>query len=225
MRSLHTTAAFAPPPEPSPVIPAYAQSLRNLYTGTGTGTSLRTDNSPVVPVRAVRRVLATPRELSPAPTPRRNKLAKAFSGLFKRRKDRDEHRAEEKESLVPGVSRARTFSTSLSIRRRGSVKVESKEKKVKKSKNKGIEHRAIVRRSHSFSGFVPAYATSDDDDDEAYGGPSDELAHEAILIALSQTAEWTFERLDAAETRELEEFVDREGDGYDADGNEIGVAR
>ncbi|KAJ7175224.1 hypothetical protein C8R43DRAFT_943490 [Mycena crocata] len=34
----------------------YATSTKSLYTGTGTGTSLRTNYSPIVPLRAVRRV-------------------------------------------------------------------------------------------------------------------------------------------------------------------------
>ncbi|KAJ7137386.1 hypothetical protein C8R43DRAFT_955586 [Mycena crocata] len=34
----------------------YATSTKSLYTGTGTGTSLKTNHSPIVPLRAVRRV-------------------------------------------------------------------------------------------------------------------------------------------------------------------------
>ncbi|KAJ7333942.1 hypothetical protein DFH08DRAFT_814013 [Mycena albidolilacea] len=63
----------------------YAASMKSLYTGTGTGTILKTNQAPIIPVRIVPRVLedepATP---LPAKTRGWKALKKIVPGLFRR---------------------------------------------------------------------------------------------------------------------------------------------
>ncbi|KAJ7788656.1 hypothetical protein B0H14DRAFT_3503954 [Mycena olivaceomarginata] len=92
-------ATVIPPIEPSfpfptpPIIRAppvakrrrYAASMKSLYTGTGTGTILKTNQAPIIPVKIVPRVLddepATP---LPAKTSGWKALKKIVPGLFRR---------------------------------------------------------------------------------------------------------------------------------------------
>ncbi|KAF8180726.1 hypothetical protein K438DRAFT_2171082 [Mycena galopus ATCC 62051] len=171
----------------------YATSMKSLYTGTGTGTSLKTNRAPIVPLQAVPRVVeegpATPLPppLPPviAPRERWDSIKKIVPGLFRRHTARPLlDRANDAESAcatatahtqptasfsAESSSSARTRGRALSIRSFKSSKSKGKMRAA------GIENvpllpvRAVPAtprpRVHSFSGYLADSELVDEEDE------------------------------------------------------------
>ncbi|KAJ7779419.1 hypothetical protein DFH07DRAFT_936256 [Mycena maculata] len=172
------TFTFPMPPFIAPPPPGkkrrYAASLKSLYTGTGTGTSLKTNCAPIVPVQLVRRDLCDELEVPEKGKSRRGwlKLKKLVPGLFHRPSapatrplsplDFDSMPPLTPTAPATGFSMppasASTRTRALSIRSFRSTKA-SKSKG--KARAIGIENRppplpvrAVRPRGYSFSGYL-----------------------------------------------------------------------
>ncbi|KAJ7636579.1 hypothetical protein FB45DRAFT_1001622 [Roridomyces roridus] len=145
----------------------YASSLKSLYTGTGTGTSLRTNIAPVVPVQLVRR--GTPPPTLMPTKPQRTFSFRALSGLFRRPTANavDFHN-------MPPMNPTRAVHTypppPLAVRKRALSIRSFRSTKSKGKAPLGIENiptppvvpvRGARVRVHSFSGYLSDYEETD----------------------------------------------------------------
>ncbi|KAJ7219798.1 hypothetical protein B0H12DRAFT_1329207 [Mycena haematopus] len=186
------TDPHAIPPDPlhfppPPIIDAppfckrrrYAASMKSLYTGTGTGTVLKTNRAPIIPVKTVPRVLEDqPVTPLPAKASSRswNTLRKMVPGLFRRPAT---HVANEAQNTavdftsVPSQSFSTTPASSmrtraLSIRSFKSSKAKGKGRAAEIENIPPLPTRAAPtspRRVHSFSGYLADSELPDDEDE------------------------------------------------------------
>ncbi|KAJ7138581.1 hypothetical protein C8R46DRAFT_1321529 [Mycena filopes] len=208
----------ATPPAPSP--PAtiilsrpppgkkrrYARSVKSLYTGTGTGTSLKTNHSACPTLRTVRRELLEPVVAPVQPVPKANawqRVRKLIPGIFPRPTtaspstfdatplSSSDNTSDDAASCSPTFSRAR-----------GALSIRSFRSTLSKSKSKGIENRPAPpplvharARVHSFSGYLAetGYYLADEYDDDA----ADEDETDAEMIAIHREALRTTLRVNA----------------------------
>ncbi|KAJ7657200.1 hypothetical protein DFH06DRAFT_1328025 [Mycena polygramma] len=198
-----TPGSLAAPPFPPPPLISmpppgknrrYARSIKSLYTGDGTGTSLKTNRATVIPVKAV------PRDLTaePAtPPPKRSgwrALKKIIPGLFPRPTTRAPQPLETNVggTNIPAAPPVHTRSTSfsavstfgrtrtLSIRSFKSSKSKGKARAVGVGNIPPVPVRAAPRaRVHSFSGYLT---------DSELGNDEDETDPEMTLIGLEALA-------------------------------------
>ncbi|KAJ7689188.1 hypothetical protein B0H17DRAFT_1135226 [Mycena rosella] len=203
------TAAAAPAVFPTPPVISlpppgkkrrYAVSVKSLYTGPGTGTSLKTNCAPVVPVQLVRRKdlgLGEPE----VDTQRRrwplNALKKIVPGLFPRPAANTprtplgpsgnfELPALPKSSTTPPSARGRA----LSIRSFKSGK--KKARAAVDAENRPPLPRARIQ---SFSGFLAEAAAEEDEEDAEMTA----ITREAIQTALRLNEEYEFAFVDPSQ--------------------------
>ncbi|KAJ7479477.1 hypothetical protein FB451DRAFT_1239074 [Mycena latifolia] len=192
-------ADFPPAPKLNKI---YPHSTKSMYFSASSAISIRTTRTVVIPVRAVRPESRVEAPVGAVPQRRSSWLKKMVPGMLRRRSRRamqveDTFAGGEEGDSVPLVRAGHTKSLSLGSRPR--------------TKANGIENRPPPRtrhrRSRSFSG--PIYRPEDEDDSEL----DDDMpeVREALRVNAGIHARgYRYERLDAAETRDLEEFIDNE---------------
>ncbi|KAJ7772257.1 hypothetical protein B0H16DRAFT_1512849 [Mycena metata] len=212
-----TVAVFPLPPIISNPPPGkkrrYATSVKTLYTGDGTGTSLKTNRATVPALKAVRRELLEP--LSPVQENaigRWNKLKRMIPGLFPRPTAAtrapmplgDFNTAPTTNTTATVVSND-TPSTASSFKRGRALSIRSfKSSKSKgNARAKGVENRPppvpfreARRRVHSFSGYLADSELADEDETDA---EMTAIHLEALRTVLKVNEQYEFAEVDPSE--------------------------
>ncbi|KAJ7075287.1 hypothetical protein B0H15DRAFT_867282 [Mycena belliarum] len=161
-----------------------------MYFAASSTISLRTARTAVVPVRGVR---PEPRPASPAALPQRRPswLKKMVPEMLKG--DTREADGDAESAPLLGTAHKRSFS-------------------LRRPKAKGIENRPLprasgVRHSRSFAGYV---CRPEDDDDLDLDESMPEVLEALRVNAHLRATGYRYERVDAAESRDLEEALEGE---------------
>ncbi|KAJ7602911.1 hypothetical protein DFH06DRAFT_1396021 [Mycena polygramma] len=218
----HAAASPTSPSFPSPPVIAspppgkkrrYAQSIKSLYKGDGTGTSLKTNRATVTPVKAVLRDLAD-ESATPLPSkPHRSwQVLKRMitPGLFPRPTTRAPKPLESNvggtnvptPAAPPFHTRSTSLSAVTSMARSRALSFKSSKSKGK-ARAVGMEHIAPApkrrARMHSFSGYLADSASAEDEDET--DAEMTAIGREALETALKLNERFEFT---AAGVRELD---------------------
>ncbi|KAJ7876228.1 hypothetical protein B0H13DRAFT_1893811 [Mycena leptocephala] len=210
---------FPPPPTIAQPPPGkkrrYAVSVKSLYTGTGTGTTLKTNRAPVAPMRTVHRDFAA-EPATPVPMKTSGGPWKVFKrmvpGLFPRPTGRaasaltplDANLRGTQTTPSPTAAHTRTtsFSFASSFTRGRALSIRSFKSKGK-ARAVGVENRPPVPvrsprpRVHSFSGYLADSELADDEDETDAEMTAIQL--EALGTALKLNERFEFALVDPEE--------------------------
>ncbi|KAJ7079469.1 hypothetical protein C8R44DRAFT_895691 [Mycena epipterygia] len=189
----------------------YAVSVRSLYTGTGTGTSLHTNRATVVPVQLVRRDLCDDAAPVKDKVHRRTwtfgTLKKIVPGLFPRPtgtaralKPFDLNAPTVDMPPPSTISSFRTRSRALSIKSFKSTKKSKARAAAVEAENRPPPPMPLTARLrvHSFSGYT-ADAEADLEDEDETDAEMTAITREAVRTALRLNEEYEFAPVDPNE--------------------------